>query len=68
VHRHTQAATSVADGLGLSLSAFAGALVIGFFAPLIRRQVSEPRISLSVPASVMMVPGVYTFETLVPFS
>lgn len=55
-------------GLSLPLSTFAGALVIGFFASLIRRRVNEPRMSLTVAGSVMMIPGVYTFETLVHFS
>jgi len=55
-------------GLSLPFSTFAGALVIGFFASFIRRRINEPRMSLTVAGSVMMVPGVYTFETLVHFS
>jgi uncharacterized membrane protein YjjB (DUF3815 family) len=52
-------------GLSLPLSTFIGALVIGLFASLMRRWVDESRISLTVAAAVMMVPGVYTFQTLV---
>lgn len=54
-------------GLQLSLATFAGALAIGLAAPLARRWVNEPRISLTVASVVMMVPGVYVFETLVLF-
>jgi uncharacterized membrane protein YjjP (DUF1212 family) len=52
-------------GLSLPLSTFTGALVIGLCAALIRRWTNEARLSLTVAASVMMVPGVYTFQTLV---
>jgi uncharacterized membrane protein YjjB (DUF3815 family) len=52
-------------GLSLPLCTFLGALVIGLFASLMRRWVDESRISLTVAAAVMMVPGVYTFQTLV---
>jgi uncharacterized membrane protein YjjP (DUF1212 family) len=52
-------------GLSLPLSTFTGALVIGFCAALIRRWTNESRLSLTVAAAVMMVPGVYTFDTLV---
>ncbi|HYE39718.1 MAG TPA: threonine/serine exporter family protein, partial [Ramlibacter sp.] len=55
-------------GMSLPLATFVGALVIGFFASYIRRYVNEPRFSLTVAASVMMVPGVYTFEMLVYFN
>ncbi|HEY0846596.1 MAG TPA: threonine/serine exporter family protein [Noviherbaspirillum sp.] len=55
-------------GLSLPLATFLGALVIGFFASYIRRYVNEPRFALTVAASVMMVPGVYTFEMLVYFN
>jgi uncharacterized membrane protein YjjP (DUF1212 family) len=53
------------DGLGLPLATFAGALVIGLGASLLRLWVREARASLTVAPAVMMVPGVYTFETLV---
>jgi uncharacterized membrane protein YjjP (DUF1212 family) len=52
-------------GLSLPLCTFIGALVIGLCASLMRRRVDESRISLTVAAAVMMVPGVYTFQTLV---
>jgi uncharacterized membrane protein YjjP (DUF1212 family) len=52
-------------GLPLPLCTFIGALVIGLSAALLGRWVHESRISLTVAPSVMMVPGVYTFETLV---
>jgi uncharacterized membrane protein YjjP (DUF1212 family) len=52
-------------GLSLPLSTFIGALVIGLCASLIRRWIDESRITLTVAAAVMMVPGVYTFQTLV---
>jgi uncharacterized membrane protein YjjP (DUF1212 family) len=52
-------------GLALPACTFIGALVIGLCAALLGRWVHESRISLTVAPSVMMVPGVYTFETLV---
>jgi uncharacterized membrane protein YjjP (DUF1212 family) len=53
------------DGLGLPLATFAGALAIGLGASLLRLWVREARASLTVAPAVMMVPGVYTFQTLV---
>jgi len=52
-------------GFPLPLTTFLGALAIGLTASLLRKWVNEPRISLTVPSVIMMVPGVYAFETLV---
>jgi uncharacterized membrane protein YjjB (DUF3815 family) len=46
---------------------FFGALVVGLAASLGRRWFREPRIALTVPAVIIMVPGLYAFQTLVLF-
>ncbi|QWT46571.1 threonine/serine exporter family protein [Azospira inquinata] len=55
-------------GVSLPLATFLGALVVGLLVSLLLRRLAEPRITLTVPAVIMMVPGVYTFETLVRFN
>lgn len=64
---------AVANTLRLELSdghvpaaaaAFIGALVAGLLASLIRQRMGYPRISLTVPAIVIMVPGLYMYRAV----
>jgi uncharacterized membrane protein YjjP (DUF1212 family) len=52
-------------GLALPPATFIGALVVGLLASLARRWLNEPRIALTVPGVIMMVPGLYAIEMLV---
>jgi uncharacterized membrane protein YjjP (DUF1212 family) len=53
--------------LSLPTATFLGALAVGLSAHLLRR-LKEPRIALSVPGVIMMVPGLYSVEALVRFN
>jgi uncharacterized membrane protein YjjB (DUF3815 family) len=55
------------SGEPLPLATFLGALAVGLSASLGGRWIKEARVALTVPAVVMMVPGLYAFETLVYF-
>jgi uncharacterized membrane protein YjjP (DUF1212 family) len=55
-------------GLSASPSAFVGAFTIGAVASALDRFLEEPRITLTVPAIVVMVPGLYAFRMLVLFN
>ena len=55
------------SGVPLPLATFLGALTVGLTASLAGRWMNEARMALTVPAAVMMVPGVYALETLVYF-
>jgi uncharacterized membrane protein YjjB (DUF3815 family) len=54
-------------GMTLELATFVGALTVGLLASLARRRLREPRIALTVPGIIIMVPGIYAFETVVLF-
>jgi uncharacterized membrane protein YjjP (DUF1212 family) len=54
-------------GVQLPLATFLGALTVGLTASLAGRWINEARVALTVPAVVMMVPGLYALETLVYF-
>jgi len=54
-------------GVALPLATFLGALTVGLSASLVGRWIKEARVALTVPAAVMMVPGLYALETLVYF-
>ena len=54
-------------GVTLPSAAFLGAFAVGLTASLVGRWIKEARMALTVPAAVMMVPGVYAFETLFYF-
>lgn len=43
---------------------FAGALLAGILASLIKNQAGYPRISLTVPSIVIMVPGLYLYRAI----
>ena len=55
------------SGVSLPLATFLGALVVGLTASIAGRWIKEARVALTVPAAVMMVPGLYALETLVYF-
>ncbi len=45
-------------------AAFLGALTAGLLASLIKNRVGYPRISLTVPSIVIMVPGLYLYRAI----
>ena len=55
------------SGVPLPLATFLGALAVGLTASIAGRWIREARVALTVPAVVMMVPGLYALETLVYF-
>jgi uncharacterized membrane protein YjjP (DUF1212 family) len=50
------------------VATFAGALVVGLLASLVRGWLHEPRMVLTVPGIIIMVPGSYLFQAVVLFS
>ena len=52
-------------GVGLPSATFFGALAVGLGASLVREPLHVPRIALTVPSIIMMVPGLYAFQTIV---
>jgi uncharacterized membrane protein YjjP (DUF1212 family) len=54
-------------GLGLAPATFIGATLVGLLAAAVRRWLHEPRIALTVPGIIIMVPGTYAFQTVVLF-
>jgi uncharacterized membrane protein YjjB (DUF3815 family) len=52
-------------GLQLALATFIGALAVGLLASVARPWLREPRIALTVPGIIIMVPGTYAFQTVV---
>jgi len=55
-------------GMPLALATFVGALIVGLLASLVRDRLHEPRIALTVPGIIVMVPGMYAFQTVVLFN
>lgn len=55
-------------GLTLASATFVGAFAVGLMAPLARKHLRLPRIILSVPSIIIMVPGRYAFEAAVLFN
>ena len=55
------------SGVPLPLATLLGALAVGLSASIAGRWIKEARVALTVPAAVMMVPGLYALETLVYF-
>ena len=51
------------SGVPLPLATFLGALAVGLSASIAGRWIKEARVALTVPAVVMMVPGLYALET-----
>ena len=50
------------SGIPPAAAAFIGALTAGIFASLIKNKAGYPRISLTVPSIVIMVPGLYLYR------
>lgn len=48
-------------------AAFLGALMAGLLASIIRRRVGYPRISITIPSIVIMVPGLYLYRAVYNF-
>jgi uncharacterized membrane protein YjjP (DUF1212 family) len=55
-------------GMMLAPATFFGALAVGLMASLIHRRLEAPRITLTVPGIIIMVPGVFAFEMIVFFN
>ena len=51
-------------GLGVSIAAFCGALTAGLLASSIKRFIGFPRITLTVPSIVIMVPGMLMYKSV----
>ena len=49
------------------LAAFIGALVSGLLASIVRQKVGFPRIAITVPSIVIMVPGLYMYRAVFNF-
>ncbi len=49
-------------GMPAAVAAFTGALAAGLLASLIKKNNGYPRISLTVPSIVIMVPGLYFYR------
>ncbi|MFC2661566.1 MAG: threonine/serine exporter ThrE family protein [Eubacterium sp.] len=49
-------------GLPIGLAAFLGALTAGLIASVINKKIGKPRISITVPSIVIMVPGLYMYR------
>ena len=50
-----------------ALAAFIGALIAGLLASIVRNKVGFPRIALTVPSIVIMVPGLYMYRGIFNF-
>jgi uncharacterized membrane protein YjjP (DUF1212 family) len=55
------------QGFTLALATFVGALAVGLLASFACSRLNEPRIALTVPGIIIMVPGVYAFQAVVLF-
>lgn len=55
-------------GLALPPATFIGAFSVGLLASVWRSSLREPRIAFTVPGIIIMVPGLYAFQTVVQFA
>lgn len=55
-------------GLALPPATFIGAFTVGLLAGVVRSSLREPRIAFTVPGIIIMVPGLYAFQTVVQFA
>jgi uncharacterized membrane protein YjjP (DUF1212 family) len=55
-------------GMTLASAAFFGSLAVGLVALFADQRFNLPRLAVSVPAIIIMVPGLYAFETIVLFN
>ena len=51
-------------GLTVALATFVGALTLGLAATALQRLLDEPRVAITVPSIIVMVPGLYAFEMI----
>jgi uncharacterized membrane protein YjjB (DUF3815 family) len=52
-------------GLYLPPATVLGAMTVGLLGSLVRPYVHEPRVALTVPGIIVMIPGTYAFQTIV---
>jgi uncharacterized membrane protein YjjP (DUF1212 family) len=52
-------------GLELAPATVLGALTVGLLASWLRPRLHEPRVALTVPGIIVMIPGTYAFQTIV---
>jgi uncharacterized membrane protein YjjP (DUF1212 family) len=52
-------------GMSLAPAAFFGTLTVGLMALVVQRWFGIPRIAIAVPATIIMVPGLYAYEAIV---
>jgi len=55
-------------GMGLAPATLFGAMTVGLLGSLIRPRLHEPRMALTVPGIIIMIPGTYAFQTIVMFN
>ena len=55
-------------GLDLAPATVLGAMTVGLLASWIRPFMQEPRVALTVPGIIVMIPGTYAFQTIVLFN
>ena len=55
-------------GLDLPPATVLGAMTVGLLASWIRPFMHEPRVALTVPGIIVMIPGTYAFQTIVLFN
>ena len=51
-------------GIHIAIGAFIGALIAGLLASIVNKRVGVPRISLTVPSIVIMVPGLFMYKAV----
>jgi uncharacterized membrane protein YjjP (DUF1212 family) len=54
--------------LALPLATLIGSLAVGLLASWARPHLHEPRMAVTVPAIIIMVPGIYSFQAIVLFA
>jgi len=52
-------------GMMLAPATFLAALTVGLAGSLVHRRLNEPRIAITVPGIIIMVPGLYAFQAIV---
>ena len=52
-------------GMRLAPATFLGALAVGLLASAVTRKLEEPRIAITVPGIIVMIPGAYAYQMIV---
>lgn len=55
-------------GVRLAPATFLGSLAVGLLASRMIRTLKEPRIAITVPGIIVMIPGVYAYQMIVLFN